>query len=128
MRSGGRPGGGGENPARGGPAPRARAGMPGAGREAFARQALERAGDLLLQGDRAAALAVPRIPPEPDGMRDRAPWEAVLAAAMARDDPELTALEQVKAAQDVATDNQHLLTLADAVWGEVTVPRNDQAV
>ena len=104
------------------------AGMTRAEREAFARQALERAGDLLRQGDRAAALAVPRIPPEPDGMRDRAPWEAVLAAAMARDDPELTALEQVKAAQDVATDSQHLLTLAEAFWWKFTVPRIDQAV
>ena len=104
------------------------AGTTRAGREAFARRALERAGDLLRQGDRAAALAVPRIPPEPAGMRDRAPWEAVLAAAMARDDPELTALEQVKAAQDVATDSQHLLTLAEAFWWKFTVPRIDQAV
>ena len=102
--------------------------MTRAEREAFARQALERAGDLLRQGDRAAALAVPRIPPEPDGMRDRAPWEAVLAAAMARDDPELTALEQVKAAQDVASNSQHLLTLAEAFWWKFTVPRIDQAV
>ena len=61
-------------------------------------------------------------------MRDRAPWEAVLAAAMARDDPELTALEQVKAAQDVASDSQHLLTLAEAFWWKFTVPRIDQAV
>jgi hypothetical protein len=61
-------------------------------------------------------------------MRDRAPWEAVLAAAMARDDPELTALEQVKAAQDLATDSQHLLTLAEAFWWKFTVPRIDQAV
>ena len=104
------------------------AGTTRAEREAFARQALERAGDLLRQGDRAAALAVPRIPPEPDGMRDRAPWEAVLAAAMARDDPELTALEQVKAAQDVASDSRHLLTLAEAFWWKFTVPRIDQAV
>ena len=102
--------------------------MTRAARETFARQAIERAGDLLRQGDRAAALAVPRIPPEPDGMRDRAPWEAVLAAAMARDDPELTALEQVRAAQDVATDSRHLLTLAEAFWWKFTVPRIDQAV
>jgi hypothetical protein len=61
-------------------------------------------------------------------MRDRAPWEAVLAAAMARDDPELTALEQVKAAQDYASNSQHLLTLAEAFWWKFTVPRIDQAV
>jgi conjugative relaxase-like TrwC/TraI family protein len=100
------------------------AGMTRAEREAFARQA----GELLRQGDRAAALAVPRTPPEPDGMRDRAPWEAVLAAAMARDDPELTALEQVKAAQDFASNSRHLLTLAEAFWWKDTVPRIDQAV
>jgi hypothetical protein len=104
------------------------AGTTRAEREAFARRALERAGDLLRPGDRAAALAVPRTPPEPNGMRDRAPWEAVLAAAMARDDPELTALEQVNAAQDVASDSQHLLTLAEAFWWKFTVPRIDQAI
>jgi hypothetical protein len=104
------------------------AGMTRAGREAFARRALERAGDLLRQGEAAAALAVPRIPPEPDGMRDRAPWEAVLAGVMARDDPELTALEQVKAAQDAASDSRYLLTLAEAFWWKFTVPRIDQAV
>src|SRR4029077_19653840 len=71
---------------------------------------------------------VPRIPPEPAGMRDRAPWEAVLAAAIARDDPELTALEQVKAAQDFASDSRHLLTLSEAFWWKFTVPRIDQAV
>jgi conjugative relaxase-like TrwC/TraI family protein len=103
-------------------------GMTRPEREAFARQAIEQAGELLRQGDRAAALAVPRIPPEPDGMRDRAPWEAVLAAAMARDDPELTALEQVKAAQDFVSGSRHLLTLAEAFWWKFTVPQIDQAV
>ena len=47
---------------------------------------------------------------------------------MARDDPELTALEQIKAAQDFATDTRHLLTLAEAFWWKFTVPRIDQAV
>src|SRR5207253_8686193 len=104
------------------------AGMTRAEREAFARQAIERAGDLLRQGDRAAALAVPRTPPEPDGMRDRAPWEAVLAGAMAKDNPELTALEHIKAAQDFASNSQHLLTLAEAFWWKDVVPKIDQAV
>ena len=61
-------------------------------------------------------------------MRDRAPWEAVLAAAMAKDDPELTALEQVKAAQDFASNSRHLLTLSEAFWWKFTVPEIDQAV
>jgi conjugative relaxase-like TrwC/TraI family protein len=104
------------------------AGLTRAEREAFARQATERAGSLLRQGEAAAALAVPRTPPEPAGMRARAPWEAVLAAAMARDDPELTALEHIKAAQDAASDSRHLLTLAEAFWWKFTVPRIDQAI
>src|SRR5205807_5473764 len=53
------------------------AGMTRAEREAFARQALEQAAGLLREGDKAGARAVPRTAPEPDGMRDRAPWEAV---------------------------------------------------
>jgi conjugative relaxase-like TrwC/TraI family protein len=97
-------------------------------REAFARQALGRAAELLSQGDRAGALAVPRTAPEPGGMRDRAPWEAVLAGIMARNDPELTALEHIKAAQDFTSNSQHLLTLAEAFWWKDVVPVIDQAV
>ena len=104
------------------------AGMTRAEREAYADEALRQAGELLRQGDKAGALAVPRTPPEPDGMRDRAPWEAVLAAAMAKDDPELTALEQIKAAQDFASNSRHLLTLSEAFWWKDTVPQIDQAV
>ena len=104
------------------------AGTTRAEREAFASQAIDRAGELLRQGDRAGALAVPRTPPDPDGMRDRAPWEAVLAGVMAKDDPELTALEHIKAAQDFAGNTQHLLTLAEAFWWKDVVPKIDQAV
>ena len=104
------------------------AGMTRAEREAYADEALRQAGERLRQGDRAGALAVPRIPPDPAGMRGRAPWEAVLAGAMARDDPELTALEQVKAAQDFASGSRHLLTLAEAFWWKDVVPQIDQAV
>jgi conjugative relaxase-like TrwC/TraI family protein len=104
------------------------AGPDRAEREAFARQALGRAADLLSQGDTAGALAVPRTAPEPGGMRDRAPWEAVLAGIMARNDPELTALEHIKAAQDFASHSQYLLTLAEAFWWKDVVPVIDQAV
>jgi hypothetical protein len=97
-------------------------------REAFARQALGRAAGLLGQGDTAGALAVPRTAPEPGGIRDRAPWEAVLAGIMARNDPELTALEHIKAAQDFASHSHHLLTLAEAFWWKDVVPVIDQAV
>ena len=102
--------------------------MPRAEREAFARAEIQRAAELLRRGDRAGALAVPGTPPEPDGMRDRAPWEAVLAGVMARDDPELTALEQMKAAQDFAMNTRHLLTLAEAFWWKEVAPQIDQAV
>ena len=47
---------------------------------------------------------------------------------MARDDPELTALEQVKAAKDFASGSRHLLTLAEAFWWKDVVPQIDQAV
>ena len=104
------------------------AGTTRAEREAFAGEAIGRAGELLRQGDRAGALAVPRTPPDPDGMRDRAPWEAVLAAVMAKDDPELTALEHIKAAQDFASNSRHLLTLSEAFWWKDVVPEIDQAV
>ena len=104
------------------------AGPDRAEREAFARQALEQAGELLRRGDKTGARAVPRTAPEPDGMRDRAPWEAVLAAIMARNDPELTALEHMKAAQDFAGNSQHLLTLSEAFWWKDVVPKIDQAV
>ena len=45
------------------------AGMTRAEREAYADEALRQAGERLRQGDRAGALAVPRIPPDPAGMR-----------------------------------------------------------
>jgi len=104
------------------------AGTTRAEREAYASEAIKQAGELLRQGDKAGALAVPRTPADPAGMRDRAPWEAVLAAVMAKDDPELTALEHIKAAQDFASNSQHLLTLAEAFWWKDVVPKIDQAV
>jgi hypothetical protein len=104
------------------------AGPGRAEREIFARQALGRAAELLSQGDRAGALAEPRTAPEPGGMRDRAPWETVLAGIMARNDPELTALEHIKAAQDFTSHSHHLLTLAEAFWWKDVVPKIDQAV
>ena len=65
---------------------------------------------------RPGPLAVSVIPPEPEGMRERAPWEAVLAGIMHRDDPAVAALEEMKAAQDYAMNTRHLLTLSEAFW------------
>jgi len=104
------------------------AGMSRPEREAFADAAIARAAELARAGDRAGALAVPLTPPDPEGMRDRAPWESVLAGIMQRDDPELTALEQIQAAQDFASNTRHLLTLSEAFWWKFTVPHIDQAI
>ena len=104
------------------------AGMPRAEREAYTRDAVARAAEMLKRGDRAGALAVSVIPPEPEGMRDRAPWEAVLAGAMHRDDPAGTAIEQLRAAQDFVTNTRHLLQLSEAFWWKEVAPQVDEAV
>ena len=73
-------------------------------------------------------MAVSVIPPEPEGMRERAPWEAVLAGIMHRDDPAAAALEEMKAAQDFAMNTRHLLTLSEAFWWKEVAPQIDEAV
>ena len=72
------------------------AGLSRAEREAFAREGLAQASELLARGDAEAARAVPLVAPEPEGMRDRAPWESVVAEVMHHDDPAEAALEQIK--------------------------------
>ena len=57
-----------------------------------------------------------------------APWEAILAQALQRDDPERTALEAMQAAQDFATHTGHLLQLAEAFWRLDVVPQIDEMV
>ena len=66
----------------------------------------------------------------PDRPSDRqmAPWEAVLAQAMQREDPEGTALEAMQAAQDFATHTGHLLELSEAFWRLDVVPKIDEMV
>ena len=97
-------------------------------REAFARKGLDRASELLARGDVEAARAVPLVPPEPDGMRDREAWESVLAEVMRRGDPAGSALEQIRQAQEYATNTRHLLELSEAFWWKDVVPQIDQAV
>ena len=104
------------------------AGMPRAEREAYARAEIQRAAEMLRRGDKAGAAAVSVIPPEPEGMRDRAPWEAVLAGIMHRDDPAVAALEEMKAAHDYAMNTRHLLTLSEAFWWKEVAPQIDEAV
>ena len=66
----------------------------------------------------------------PDRPSDRqlAPWEAVLAQALQQDEPERTALEQMQAAQDYATNTGHLLELSEAYWRLDVVPQIDEMV
>ena len=104
------------------------AGLSRAEREDFARKGLAKAAELLGGGDADAARAVPLVPPEPEGMRDRAPWESVLAEVMRRDDPAGAALEQIKQAQEYVTNTRHLLELSEAFWRKDVVPQIDEAV
>jgi conjugative relaxase-like TrwC/TraI family protein len=104
------------------------AGLSLAEREAFARKGMAKASELLARGDAEAARVVPLVPPEPEGMRDRAPWESVLAEVMRHDDPAGAALEQIKQAQEAVTNTRHLLELSEAFWWKDVVPQIDEAV
>ena len=57
-----------------------------------------------------------------------APWEAVMAGVLAKDDPLGTALEQMKAAQDFTSNIGHLITISEAFWWQDVVPQIDEAV
>ena len=97
-------------------------------REAYTDAAIRRAHELRLAGDTAAADAVSfRMPARPSD-RQMAPWEAVLAQALQREDPEGTALETMQAAQDFATHTGHLLELSEAFWRLDVVPKIDEMV
>jgi len=103
-------------------------GMSRAEREAFADAGIKAAAELARSGDTAAARAIPVIPPDPEGMRDRAPWESVLAEVMHADDPELSALAQIRAAQESVMNSRHLLELSEAFWWKDVAPAIDRAV
>ena len=68
-----------------------------------------------------------RMPDRPSD-RQLAPWEAVLAQALQQDEPERTALEQMQAAQDYATNTGHLLELSEAYWRLDVVPQIDEMI
>jgi conjugative relaxase-like TrwC/TraI family protein len=97
-------------------------------REAFTAEAIDRASALRKAGDAEAARAVPlRMPDRPSDLQ-LAPWEAVLAQVMQRDDPERTALEEIQAAQDYTRNIGHLLQLQEAFWRLDVVPQIDEMV
>ena len=103
--------------------------QPGrAEREAYADAAIMKAHQLRLAGDTAAADAVRLRMPDRPSERQMAPWEAVLAQAMQRSDPEGTALEAMQAAQDFTTHTGHLLELYEAFWRLDVVPKIDEMI
>ena len=97
-------------------------------REAYADAAILKARELRKAGDIEAADAVSFRMPDRPSDRQMAPWEAVLAQAMQREDPEGTALEAMQAAQDFATHTGHLLELSEAFWRLDVVPKIDEMV
>ncbi len=97
-------------------------------RERAERARLEAAHELLKRGDTEAALKAFEPGPEPEPTWQMAPWEAVMAKVLAKDDPLGTALEQMKAAQDYPTNIGHLITISEAFWWADVVPQIDQAI
>ncbi|MGH3411262.1 MAG: hypothetical protein ACRDRJ_53495, partial [Streptosporangiaceae bacterium] len=97
-------------------------------REAYAGAAIRKAHELRLAGDEEAASAISFRMPDRDSERQMAPWEAVLAQALQRKDPEGTALEAMQAAQDYTTHTGHLLELSEAFWRLDVVPKIDEMV
>ena len=97
-------------------------------REKAARDRLRAAHEHLQRGDEEAAVKAFEAPPEPEPSGLAAPWEAVMAQVLAKDDTLGTALEQLKAAQDFATNIGHLITITEAFWWRDVVPQIDEAV
>jgi conjugative relaxase-like TrwC/TraI family protein len=97
-------------------------------REAYAAAGIARAAELRRQGDIAGAQAVRLQMPDRPSDRQVAPWEAVVAQIMQRAKPEGTALEQIQAAQDYATNTGHLLQLSEAFWRLDAAPKIDEMV
>jgi len=89
---------------------------------------LRAAHEHLQRGDTEAALKAFEAPPEPEPGGQMALWEAVMAGVLARDDTLGTALEQMKAAQDFASNIGHLITITEAFWWRDVVPQIDEAV
>jgi hypothetical protein len=97
-------------------------------REAYTAAAIKQAAELRRTGDVAGARAVRLQMPDRPSDRQLAPWEAVLAQALQQDEPERTALEEMQAAQDSATNTGYLLQISEAFWWQDVVPQIDQAV
>ncbi|MBO0804543.1 MAG: relaxase domain-containing protein [Nocardiopsaceae bacterium] len=97
-------------------------------RDAYAKAQRDKRAPLIEAGDFENAFKIRTEPPEPERMRERPPWESVIAAAMERDDPQATAIEAMRAAHDYVTSTRHLYTLAEAGWQLEVVPQIDAMV
>jgi conjugative relaxase-like TrwC/TraI family protein len=93
----------------------------------YSRERVLEAIALMDAGDNEAAMAVNLVPPD-EPLRERAPWQAIVAGVMAKDDPELTAIEQMRAAQDLVSDIGHLIEVTEAFWWRDVVPQIDAQV
>ncbi|MDQ2811516.1 MAG: relaxase domain-containing protein, partial [Actinomycetota bacterium] len=82
---------------------------------------------LMDAGDNAAALQVNMVYPD-EPLRERAPWQAIVAGVLAKDDPDLTAIETMRAAQDLVSHSGHLVELIEAFWWKDVVPQIDAQV
>lgn len=96
-------------------------------RQAWLDEAMRDAIELHKAGDLQAAVDRLQMP-EPEGMRPRAPWESVIAAAMTREDLPATATETMRAAQKLPTNFRHLHDLKQAFWWKDVVPKIDEMV
>ena len=97
-------------------------------REAFTRERVPRRPALLERGEVEGALGIDLAPPETAPARPRAPWEAVVAQVLHKDEPLGTAIEQMAAAQDSVTNAGHLIQLTEAFWQRDVVPQIDEMI
>ena len=97
-------------------------------REAYTAAAIRQRAELRRKGDTDAARAIPLVMPDRPSDRQLAPWEAVMAQVLQQDEPERTALEEMQAAQDYATNTGHLLELSEAYWRLDVVPQIDEMI
>ena len=98
-------------------------------REAWQEAAFMDAVKIHEAGDTKAAVKRLGQPmPEPEGMRERAPWESVIAAAMSREELPATAIETMRVAQKLPTSIRHLYDLVQAAWWKDVVPQIDEMI
>ena len=97
-------------------------------REAYVAAQIAKRSELRAAGREDLAQQIRlRMPDRPSSLQ-LAPWEAILAQALQQDDPELTALATIQAAQDFTTHTQHLFQLMSAFWRLDVVPQIDEMV